>query len=607
MKNGKFSWTDAATASFLLLKEKLCSAPILSLPNFSLPFEVHTDASKVGIGAVLSQSSKPIAFFSEKLNGAKRNYSTYELEFYAIIQTLKHWRHYLIHSEFVLFTDHDALKHIGNQDKMNARQVKWANYLQDFTFVLKHKAGTQNRVADGLSRRRSLLTSLRTEVLGLESFADLYKTDPYFGSILDAVHAGNSTQFSLLDGFLFKGTRLCIPDCSWRLRIIQELHNEGHFGRDKTFQLVSTSYFWPRLFKEVQRFVSRCHICQVSKGSTTNAGLYMPLPIPSKPWTDISMDFVVGLPRTQHGMDSIFVVVDRFSKMAHFIACKKTTDAVHVAFLFFQHVYRLHGLPESIVSDRDSKFLSHFWRSLWKLLRTELKFSSAYHPQTDGQTEVVNRSLGNILRSLVGSHTKQWDKHLFQAEFAFNRAIHKSTGFSPFQVVCGFNPRSPLDLAPVPDLQRVHATADELVHHLQQIHDEAAQNLVASSTKYKTAADKHRRHVEFEVGDFVWAVLIKERFSTGTYNKLGPRKIGPFEIIEKINPNAYRLRLPSHIHTADVFNVRHLIPYHGDLSDDDFSTLPNSGTNFLFPGENDVVQDMAESYLEGRDRRKNIR
>lgn len=192
----------------------------------------------------------------------------------------------------------------------------------------------------------------------------------------------------------------------------------------------------------------------------------MPLPIPSQPWVDVSMDFVLGLPGTQRGMDSIYVVVDRFSKMAHFIPCKKTTDVVNVA--------RLHA-------DRDTRFLSHFWRCLWRLVNTKLNFSSAYHPQTDGQTEVVNKSLGNLLRSLVGKNTKSWDQKLCQEEFAFNHSINRSTGFSPFYITYGYNPRTPLDLAMVPDLKKIHANTEDFISHLHDIHKTTLQQLEVSN------------------------------------------------------------------------------------------------------------------------------
>lgn len=276
------------------------------------------------------------------------------------------------------------------------------------------------------------------------------------------------------------------------------------------------------------------------------------------------MDFVLGLPRTQRGNDSIFVVVDRFSKMAHFIPCKKTTDAVQVAQLFFREIYRIHGLPQSIVSDRDTRFISHFWRSLWKLLKTSLNMSSAYYPQSDGQTEVTNRNLGNMLRCLVGDNLRSWDSLLCQAEFAHNHANNRSLGFCPFKVVYGVIPRGPLALATLPQPGEFHGRAVELIDELSAIHVQAQDNLQGTAIKYKRAADKRRREVHFSVGDFVWAVLTKERFPVGQYNKLKPRKIGPVEIVEKINDNAYRLALPPHVHTADVFNVKHLFRYEPD-------------------------------------------
>nr|KAJ0198685.1 hypothetical protein LSAT_V11C600322750 [Lactuca sativa] len=292
------------------LQEKLTTSLILVFPDFSQVFELHTDVSKVGIGAVLSQGGRLVAYFSEKLTGPKLGYSTYDVEFYVVVQAIKHWRHYLFHKEFFLFTDHDSLRHIRSQDK----------------------------VADALCRRSNLLVSMRVGVPGMDVLMEQLTVAPYFSVVLQGIQSRQMSNFLLHEGFLFKGNQLCIPDSSLRLQIIRELHGEGHVGRDRTLQLGQSSYFWPTMRKEVDRYVKRCRICQVSKGTSTNAGLYMPLHVPSQPWVEIIMDFVLGLPATQRGNDSIFVVVDRFSKMVHFIPCKKTTDAVNVAQLFFRDV-----------------------------------------------------------------------------------------------------------------------------------------------------------------------------------------------------------------------------------------------------------------------------
>ena len=172
-----------------------------------------------------------------------------------------------------------------------------------------------------------------------------------------------------------------------RLNLIKEKHSgglAGHFGIDKTLSLLKEKYYWTQMYKDVQKFVKSCGVFQVAKGVSQNTGLYTLSTVAEKPWTDINMDYVLGLPKTVKGYDSIFVVVARFSKMAHFIPCKKTSDVEHVAELFFKEIVRLHGLPRSIISDRDNKFVGYFWKTLWKKMGTELKFSSTFHPQTDG-------------------------------------------------------------------------------------------------------------------------------------------------------------------------------------------------------------------------------
>ncbi|KAL6562636.1 hypothetical protein OROGR_003643 [Orobanche gracilis] len=337
LRKGEFRWSQSATEAFELVKKKMTEAPVLRHPDFNKVFEVACDASGVGIGGVLSQDNHPIAFFSEKLNESRRTkYSTYEKEFYALVRCLEHWRYYLLPKEFVLWSDHDALKFTNDQKKLKEKHARWVETLQDFSFVLKHRSGVENVVADALSRIGLLLQKWSTTVVGFDRMRDAYISCVDFSEIYSEVSEGHRSTFpayQVVDGYLFHGTRLCIPSTFLRDFLIWELHDgglAGHLGRDKTTILVADRFLWPSLRKDVARVVSQCRVCQLSKARKQNTGLYTPLPIPHSPWKDLSMDFVLGIPRTARGHDSILVVVDRFSKMAHFLPCKKTADASNI-------------------------------------------------------------------------------------------------------------------------------------------------------------------------------------------------------------------------------------------------------------------------------------
>jgi hypothetical protein len=552
------------------LKRKITEQLVLVLPDFLKTFQVKFDASGFAIGAVLSQEDRPIAYFSENLDEEKVKYSTYDKEFYAIIQVLKKWRHYLIPKEFVLYSDNHALQFVTQQEKLNQKHAKWVEYMHNFTFVIKHISGTANKVADALSRKCLLLQEFRVKTLGFDNLRDMYAGDIDFTEVYEAAEnpvlrdRSPWIDYMIQEGLLFRGNQLCIPKCSMRENLLKKKHSgglAGHFGHDKTFVKLSESYFWLGMRVDVNRFVDICRVCQHSKGRKQNAGFYQPLPIPERPWEAISMDFVLGLSRTQRGVDSIFVVVDRFSKMAHFIPCQKTSDVTHIANLFFKEIIRLHGLPKSIVSDRDTKFIGHFWRTLWKKLGTNLMFISTYHPQTDGQTEVVNRSLGDLLRSLVIEHHNSWDNILPRAEFAYNDLVNRSTGRSPFQIVYGMQPRGFSELIDSEQTTTSSASAEEFAEAMKELHNQVKERLLKSSQEYKRRADQHWRQLQFEVGDLVLAHLRKERFSRGTYNKLKMKKIGPCKVLRKLGENAYEIEFSDGIGISLIFNIVDLYPY----------------------------------------------
>ncbi|KAL5801024.1 hypothetical protein ACOSQ3_032656 [Xanthoceras sorbifolium] len=252
--------------------------------------------------------------------------------------------------------------------------------------------------------------------------------------------------------------------------------------------------------------------------------------------------------------------------MAHFIPCHKTDDASHIADLFFKEIVRLHGMPKTIVSDRDAKFLSYFWKTLWGKLGTKLLFSTTCHPQTDGQTEVVNRTLSALLRAIIQKNLKTWEDCLPHVEFAYNRSVHSATHFSPFEIVYGFNPLTPLDLLPLPVTEHVNLDGKKKAEFVKQIHEKTRQNIERRTEQYANQANKGRKKVVFEPGDWVWLHMRKERFPVQRHSKLLPRGDGPFQVIERINDNAYKLDLLGEYNVSASFNVSDLSPF--DVGDD---------------------------------------
>src|SRR3954470_22402332 len=322
-------------------------------------------------------------------------------------------------------------------------------------------------------------------------------------------------------------------------------------------------FYWPRMNNDVRQYVKSCDSCQRIKASQqVPGGLLQPLPIPTRPWEQVSMDFIVQLPKTKAGFDAIVVFVDTFSKMTHFAPTKTTASAPDTARLFFDHIFRLHGLPKSIVSDRDAKFTSKFWKSLFQTLGTKLAMSTAFHPQTDGQTERANRTLEDMLRAFTSYRQDDWDLHLTAAEFACNNAPNASTGMSPFKVNYGRDPGHPYStVTKVPD----HVPAvEEFLEGITNASKVARDSLVQAKANQEKNANKSRRDIQFEVNDQV--LLSSAHINLASQakrpsKKLQHRFIGPYRIIQKISAVAYKLELPSTLKIHPVFHVSLLHPY----------------------------------------------
>ena len=332
--------------------------------------------------------------------------------------------------------------------------------LQEFDFDLEYVKGKENVVADALSRRllanaiscigNSLIDEIKMHYANDDFFK--FPFESLFKETRSVDEIENFKSFDLKDEILYYNGRVCVPKSGeHRLNIMNDLHDipiAGHPGFQKTYISVKRRYYWPGMKKNIKEYLTRCLKCQVSKSEQMKSSrLLQPLGVSNLKFKSIIMDFIVELPKTQSNFDSIMVVVDRLTKIAYFISTVTTVTAYGVAELFIREIFRHHGIPREIISDRDCKFESEFWTTLFKLCGTKIKLSTAYHPKTDGQTESTNRTLKDMLRMYVGKNQHSWDKWLHMIEFAYNDHLHSSIGINPFYVLYGQECRTPITLS----------------------------------------------------------------------------------------------------------------------------------------------------------------
>eukprot|EP00253_Pinus_taeda_P020519 PITA_20519 len=480
-KKGKvFKWTLECQKSFEQLKHLLTTAPILSIVDPNKDYVVCTDASKEGVGGVLMQEGRVIAYQSRKLKEHEQKYSAYDLELAAVIHALKMWRHYLLGRKFLLLTDHHSLTNYFSQPTLNTRQARWADFLSGIS-VSKWQSTLLERIKT-TADQDAVYQQIKQQVQQLSG------KEIQQGYELDDVE------------MLYFNKKLYVPnEDSLKKLILDEFHIShytGHPGYQKMVTALRKEYYWPKMKKEVAEYLARCLECQQIKAEHLHpAGLLQPLPIPEWKWETISMDFITGLPRTKKNNDSIMVVVDKLSKAAHFIPVQSTYKAVQIAHIFMQNVFKLHGLPKVIISDRDVKFTSTFWRTLFAELGTQLNFSTAYHPQTDGQTERVNQVVEDMLRACVMMKPTQWEEYLHLVEFAYNNGYHSSTQLSPFEVLYGRKCRTPSSWGGPEDRSRI---GPEILKEMEDTVEPEGEVLVEPLTILDRREVRLRKRVIFQ-------------------------------------------------------------------------------------------------------------
>ena len=591
-KDSKWHWEEKEVNAFESLKKKVTSAPILIQPDVTQPFQLETDASDFASGAVLSQLAddgkwRPVGFLSKSFNDAERNYPIYDKELLSVVRALREWRHLLEGATHPvdIYNDHRNLIYFMSAQNLGRRQARWSLELSRFNFVLHHRPGRSSGKPDALSRRVDHQKDEPDNQGQIILTPDYFKIKAATGVVVE----GDDREFlkrirehKEKDGTVlaaFKGSEggvgrykgrewkeeegvitcdglLYVPDDSTlRYDIVRAHHDApiaGHPGRWKTLELVTRNYWWPGVSQYISRYVRGCDKCNRTKTfPVAPIGRLAPNEIPSRRWQVVTTDLIPGLPES-HGFNAIWVAVDRLTKRIHVAPTTTEVDSVGIARLFRDHVWRNHGLPDQIISDRGPQFVSGFTRELNRLLGIRTSLSTAFHPQSDGQTERVNQEIEQYLRLFINQRQDDWAEWLPLAEFAYNNRIHSATRRTPFEMDNGQHPRMGVE----PRWETKVEAVEEFTNRIQKAGEEAQSALRQAAEDMAHFHDLHRgKEVTFEVGDKVW-LDSRNIKTTRPMKKLDDRWFGPFPITEVISKNAYRLKLtPPFSKVHPVFNI----------------------------------------------------
>jgi len=515
-KSEKFEWTAEQQNAFETLKKKLMTAPVLKYPDFTEEFIVTTDASAFAIGAVLSQgkvgNDRPIAYASRVLSRAEQNYNTTEKELLAIVWAVKHFRPYVYGTKFKIVTDHKPLIWLFNVNDPGSRLIRWRLKLEEYDYEIIHKTGRANANADALSR------NVRRDAPRLEKERD--------------VHA---IKEDTEDTHIYTEEE--------KKKILYEYHDAptgGHQGIERTLKRIRLKHNWPGITRDVENYVAKCESCQKNKQSRRMKAPLIITDTPSKPFEKCALDIVGPLTITTQGNKYLLTFQDSLTKFSKAIPIPNQ-EANTISKEFVTKIILEHGIPEKILTDQGTNFLSEIFKNTCKLLKINKIQTTAYHPESNGALERSHRTLAEYLRHYVNEDQTDWDEWIPFAMFTYNTTPHTATGYTPFELIYGHQADIPTALMmPPKPTYNYDDYAQELKERLRATNRVAREHIKDEKIKAKLQYDRKAKEITFKVGDKV--LIYDETLRRGRSKKLESLWTGPYKIIEKHSAVNYTVK-----------------------------------------------------------------